>query len=99
MGFTENMSRGDVMVQLDGEEGSAVLPCVGDPMIVEIDLPANHSFGRKCMQCQTSVVRVTTSETGNLRVALRIHKMRFLSCGECSALETKSGDLFGQLVM
>ncbi len=99
MGFTENMSRGDIMVQLDGDEKSSVLPSAGDPMIVEIDLPANHAFGRKCMQCQTSVVRVAISETGNPRLALRIHKMRFLSCGECSALEGKSGDLFRQLVM
>lgn len=80
IGLTENMSRGDVLVLLDGEYGLSDLPRVGDPLIVEIDLPANHVFGRKCMLCQTSVVRVSKSENGAPRIALRIHKMRFQSC-------------------
>ncbi|HSB14659.1 MAG TPA: PilZ domain-containing protein [Bryobacteraceae bacterium] len=84
MGITENMSRGDVLVLLDGEQALPELPCVGDPLIVEIELPENHAFGRKCMQCQTTVVRVSQSEEGVPRVALRIHKMRFQSCGKDS---------------
>lgn len=83
-GITENMSRGDVLVLLDGEHVLSELPCVGDPLIVEIELPENHAFGRKCMQCQTTVVRVSHSDEGAPRVALRIHKMRFQSCGKSS---------------
>lgn len=98
-GFTENMSRGDILVQLDGGGEPSELPSAGDPMIVEIDLPANHAFGKKCMQCQTTVVRVSRSEAGSLRVAMRIHKMRFQSCGECSVFEGDSGDVLRQLVM
>jgi hypothetical protein len=73
------MSRGDVLVLLNGDHDHAELPCVGDALIVEIELPANHAFGRKCMQCQSTVVRVSKAENGAPRVALRIHKMRFQS--------------------
>jgi hypothetical protein len=66
---------------------------------VEIDLPANHAFGRKCMQCQTTVVRVSKSDSGAARVSMRIHKMRFQSCGESPAFSEKTGDLVRQLLM
>jgi len=77
IGTTENMSRGDVLVLLNPDYECMELPCVGDPLIVEIELPENHAFGRKCMQCQSTVVRVSQSETGAPRMALRINKMRF----------------------
>ncbi len=58
------MSRGDVLVVLEGELASVELPCVGDPLLIEIDLPANHAFGQKCMQCQATVVRVSNAGDG-----------------------------------
>ena len=79
-GTTENMSRGDVLILLNGDHERCDLPHVGDPLIVEIELPENHAFGRKCMQCQTTVVRVSPSESGSPRMALKINKMRFESC-------------------
>ena len=99
MGITENMSRGDVIVLLPEDCLGPDLPLVGDPMLVEIDLPANHAFGRKCMQCQTTVVRVGKSETGAPRLAMRIHKMRFQSCGENGAAGDNPGESLDQLVM
>ena len=99
MGITENMSRGDVMVLLPEDCLGGDLPLVGDPMLVEIDLPANHAFGRKCMQCQTTVVRVGKSETGAPRLSMRIHKMRFQSCGEGAVADDRPGESLGQLVM
>jgi len=86
-GTTENMSRSDVLILLNGnhEHEQGQLPCVGDSLIVEIELPENHAFGRKCMQCQATVVRVAQSENGSPRMALRIHKMRFQSCGKAAA--------------
>jgi hypothetical protein len=83
-GVTENMSRGEVIVRLAADQAAEDEPCVGDPMIVEIDLPANHAFGRKCMQCQTTVVRVSDSGAGVRHLVMRIHKMRFQSCAEVS---------------
>jgi len=77
IGVTENMSRGDLLVSLGADQLSGPAPAVGDPLLVEIDLPANHAFGRKCMQCQTTVARLSKGPSGRLHVALRIHKMRF----------------------
>jgi hypothetical protein len=99
VGITENMSRGDVMVVLQEEPAGADLPQVGDPILVEIELPANHAFGRKCMQCQTSVVRVGQAETGGLRLSMRIHKMRFQDCGEDFSADQKPGEAVRELLM
>jgi hypothetical protein len=99
MGLTENMSRGDVLVLLDDETSHSELPAVGDSLIVEIDLPANHIFGRKCMQCQASVVRMSRSESGAPRMALRIHKMRFQSCARPASTLLKAKGEIRQLLM
>lgn len=96
---TQNMSRGDILVQLAEEQLNGAMPCMGDPLIVEIDLPANHTFGQKCMQCQTTVVRIEKSESGPARLALRIHKMRFQSCLEFPASGDRTGESLGGLVM
>jgi hypothetical protein len=96
---TENMSRGDILVSLAGDQVHGAIACVGDPLVVEIDLPANHAFGRKCMQCQTTVVRIEESESGSARLALRIHKMRFQSCLEFPASDVQVGESLGRLVM
>ena len=96
---TENMSRGDILVLLEGDQANGSMPRMGDPLIVEIDLPANHTFGQKCMQCQTTVVRIDKSESGPARLALRIHKMRFQSCLEFPASRAQVGESLGQLVM
>jgi hypothetical protein len=82
LGVTENMSRGEVMVRLASDQGGQALPLIGEPVVVEIDLPANHAFGRKCMQCQTTVIRVAGSEAGGTSLIMRIHKMRFQSVEE-----------------
>jgi hypothetical protein len=82
IGVTETMSRGEVIVRLAPDQGGECLPLIGEPVIVEIDLPANHAFGRKCMQCQTTVVRISDSEAGATNLVMRIHKMRFHSLEE-----------------
>jgi hypothetical protein len=98
-GVTENMSRGDVLVVLEGERASAELPCVGDPLLIEIDLPANHAFGQKCMQCQATVVRVSTPDDGPASLAMRIHKMRFQSRAEAESFAQDAGMPLRQVVM
>jgi hypothetical protein len=93
------MSRGDIIVLLAGELVSPELPREGDPLVVEIDLPANHAFGRKCMQCQTTVVRVSESPTGAVLLAMRIHKIRFQSCVETSTFDQGPAVPIEQLLM
>ncbi len=89
------------MILLSPEDGLAELPQPGDPVVVEIELPANHAFGRKCMQCQTTVVRTSAAETGAQRMALRINKMRFESCvsGTSGGKERKMEAEIRQLLM
>jgi len=99
MGVTENMSRGDVLVLLDGEPEAGELPAIGDSLVVEIDLPENHIFGRKCMQCQTTVVRVSKADGGAPRIALRIHKMLFQTCSRQPAAFHRAKAEIRQLLM
>ncbi len=99
MGITENMSRGEVMVRLSADQESQCVPLIGEPVIVEIDLPANHAFGRKCMQCQTTVVRVSGSEAGGTNLVMRIHKIRFQSVEEPSVVGGARSDSTRQLLM
>jgi len=93
------MSRGDALIVLNGDHECSELPCIGDAAIVEFELPENHAFGRKCMQCQATIVRVSKSETGLARVALRIHKMRFQSYVRRSASKLENAEEPRPLVM
>ncbi len=54
-----------------------MLPKPGDLLTVDVELPANHSFGRRCMHCQAVVARVSTGETGGPRVAFQVNQMQF----------------------
>lgn len=75
--MTENISRSGILVVWNtGKE--AQVPEVGQLVTVEIELPAHHGFGRKCIHCQASVVRVSYPERGgNPRVALSVNYMKF----------------------
>ncbi len=99
VGVTENMSRGDVVVRLvEGGAAGETLE-TGDPVVIEIDLPANHAFGPKCMQCQTTIMRSSRSESGALRLAMRIHKMRFQSREPGTEFHGAAGEMSGHLLM
>jgi hypothetical protein len=75
---TENISRSGILVAWGREEPPAPLPGLGQIVTVEIELPANHGFGQKCIHCQGTVTRVTGApESPN--VALRVNYMDFRS--------------------
>jgi hypothetical protein len=78
VGITENMSRGGILVSWIADRMIAHLPKPGDLLTVDIELPANHSFGRRCMHCQVAVARVTTTDKG-VRLAFQVHQMQFKS--------------------
>lgn len=78
---TENISRSGILVVWNA--GAEVgLPVVGQLLTVEIELPANHGFGRKCIHCQGVVVRVSRPEGQLPRVALSISYMKFRAFNE-----------------
>ena len=76
--FTENISRSGLLFCWRGE-ALAQPPAIGQILTLEIELPANHGFGQKCIHCQGTVTRVAEpAEEGRL-VALRVNYMDFRS--------------------
>ncbi len=77
--YTENISRSGVLVAWKGEEASLPVPAMGQIVTVEIELPANHGFGQKCIHCQGTVMRITSADEGFPLIALRVNYMDFRS--------------------
>ncbi len=74
--YTENISRSGMLVAWSAGPNTEI-PEVGQLLTVEIELPAHHGFGRKCIHCQAVVVRVTQPEGQCPRVALSVSYMKF----------------------
>ena len=86
--YTENISRSGVLVAWAGEGTSVPVPGMGQIVTVEIELPANHGFGQKCIHCQGTVTRLAAGAECP-RVALRVNYMDFRSFHDrIRALET-----------
>ena len=77
VGVTENMRRNGMLVSWRWEELPEALPRPGEVLTAEIELPTSRHFGRRCMFCQVTVVRVATEEPGQARVAFRVNHMQF----------------------
>jgi hypothetical protein len=96
-GVTENISRnGVLMFCAQGKSGEQ--PRVGEVVTVEIELPENPVFGRKCIHCQATVVRVSGEEGDpSFRVAFSVNQMKFTEYDNPAAqfqeLETGAGSL------
>ncbi|MBZ5584474.1 MAG: PilZ domain-containing protein [Acidobacteriia bacterium] len=76
---TENISRSGVLIAWQGEGMPLPVPVLGQIITVEIELPANHGFGQKCIHCQGTVTRVAETEGDCPRVALTVNYMDFRS--------------------
>ena len=74
---TENISRTGILLAWDGGSPAAPAPQPGQMVTVDIELPAHHGFGRKCIHCQAAVVRVDPGAAGVARVGLRVNYMKF----------------------
>ena len=77
--YTENISRSGLLVAWQGGEQTLPMPSLGQILTLELELPANHGFGQKCIHCQGTVLRVTDSGRGYPIVALRVNYMDFRS--------------------
>ena len=76
--YTQNISRSGVLIGWRGGE-PAQRPALGQILTVEIELPANHGFGQKCIHCQGTVIRVAHPEQTGMHVALQVNYMDFRS--------------------
>jgi hypothetical protein len=74
--FTENISRSGLLVEWRGEGSALPMPMIGQILTIEVELPANHGFGQKCIHCQGTVTRILT-DPESPRVALRVNYMDF----------------------
>jgi hypothetical protein len=52
---TENISRSGLLIAWGPADSRGSLPRVGQIITVEIELPAHHGFGQKCIHCQGTV--------------------------------------------
>lgn len=89
-GFTANLHRNGVLVACDLSVTRPQLPAVGEKANVRILLPANPAFSRKCLNCDTALIRVRQVESGQWQFALRIRNVSF---GEWAAENIQLVDL------
>ena len=83
-GVTENISRNGVLM-VCAEDCAGAPPRVGEVVTVEIELPENPVFGRKCIHCQATVVRVSGQDGAPFRVAFSVNQMKFTEYGDPAA--------------
>ena len=75
--LTENISRDGMLLRWEDGAGGR-LPAVGEMLVVEVELPEQEGFERRCIRCQTTVARVHDEPGGSFTwVGLRIHAMDF----------------------
>ncbi len=98
VGVTVNISRGGLLVLWNPREAGK-LPRLGELIELEVELPANHSFGRKCLYCQVTAVRVAPVDGGKTTVAFQIHQMRFRNSGDSRREQVESVEEFEHLLM
>ena len=77
--YTENISRSGVLIAWRGVDAKLPIPSMGQIVTVEIELPANHGFGQKCIHCQGTVMRIASSAENLPLIALRVNYMDFRS--------------------
>ena len=94
-GVTENISRNGVLM-LCGDSSAGEQPRVGEVVTVEIELPENPVFGRKCIHCQATVVRVSREDGQAFQVAFSVNQMKFTEyenvAMELNGIEAKAGN-------
>lgn len=76
--YTENISRSGILLAWQGDTEPMGPPATGQILTIEIELPANHGFGQKCIHSQGTVLRVSPLDDSHF-VALRVNYMEFRS--------------------
>ena len=92
-GVTENISRNGILM-LCLTDRSSDHPRIGETVTVEIELPENPVFGRKCIHCQATVVRIASEGDEPFRVAFNITQMKFTEyAGRISTFEEAAANV------
>lgn len=77
MKVVENISRTGILIRWLASDGPHDVPRPGDTLSIEMALPVNHNFDRKCWFCGGTVVRVSKAEDNSPLVAVRINTTKF----------------------
>lgn len=77
MKMVENVSRTGILIRWTPTDAPNEVPRLGDSLSIEMALPANHSFERKCWYCGGTVVRISRAEDNAPLVAVRINTTKF----------------------
>ena len=77
--YTENISRSGILIAWRGEKARLPLPALGQIVTIDIELPANHGFGQKCIHVQGTVDRISEVDHDCPQVALCVNYMDFRS--------------------
>jgi len=77
--YTENISRSGILIAWRGENAALPVPALGQIVTIEVELPANHGFGQKCIHVQGTVSRISETDHDCPRIALRVNYMDFRS--------------------
>jgi hypothetical protein len=74
--MTLNLGRSGALVVTGSSDytDSKLLPQRGDPLQLEVVLPAHRNFGQRCLACDAVVVR-TAAADGRCLVALQFERM------------------------
>jgi hypothetical protein len=76
-GVTANMHRDGVLVSCDPRNLRGEMPKVGSKGKVQVELPPNPLFSRKCIICDTTLVRVNNIGESETQFAMRIAAVAF----------------------
>lgn len=85
VGISENISRSGILLTLKEDSSLADSIAVGLSATVEVELPAEHSLGPKCIRGEGRVVRVTCQDD-EIQVAMRFRNLQFRNLGSGNAL-------------
>lgn len=83
----ENISRGGLLLAWRSETGPVPVPAIGQMVTVDVELPADHGFGPKCIHCQGDVARISFEDQDCPRVALRLNYMDFRSFPDRASIQ------------
>jgi hypothetical protein len=76
-GTTANMHRDGVLISCDPRDLQDALPKVGSRGKIQVELPPNPAFSRKCIVCDTTLVRVEVMSEAETQFAMRIASVSF----------------------
>jgi hypothetical protein len=76
-GTTANMHRDGVLVSCDPRNLQGEMPKVGSKGKIQVELPPNPAFSRKCIVCDTTLVRIESVDESETQFAMRIATVAF----------------------